>query len=351
VASSAGVPRRRARHWRVALIVVAAAASFSLLVVVAGSALADSAATLTDIDWLWLGLALMAQASSMAAFARTQRRLLRAGGTPVHLSSVMAVTYAGNAISVSLPLAGPEISTAFSFRQFITRQGIDPAVAAWALAVSGIVSSFAFGVVLAGGAVVSGSTTAAVLGLFAALVSLLPTICVLAALRYQAVRGALNRLLARLISISRRFFHGPSADTENALEQFLDRIAAIRLPRVQYAEVFGLALWNWVADCLCLACSIRATGSYIPWQGLFLAYGATMTAGSVGLTPGGLGIIEAVLSGALVAAGLQGRHAIAAVLVYRLVSFWVVIAAGWVVMAVLFRQTQPVAEPALPAKS
>src|SRR5258708_678897 len=155
------MPSSRARHWRIALIVAVVAGSFSFLGLVAGSTLADSAATIADIDWPWLVLALVAEAGSMAAFARTQRRLLRAGGTPVHLSSVMAVTYAGNAISVSLPLAGPELSPAFSFRQFISRQGIDPAVAAWALAVSGIVSSFAFGVVLAGGAIVSGNTTAA----------------------------------------------------------------------------------------------------------------------------------------------------------------------------------------------
>jgi hypothetical protein len=72
----------------------------------------------------------------MATFARSQRRLLGVGGTKVHLGSVLAVTYAGNAISVSLLLAGPELSTAFTFRQF-SRHGIDPAVAAWALAVSG----------------------------------------------------------------------------------------------------------------------------------------------------------------------------------------------------------------------
>ena len=103
--SSAGMSSGRARHWRTALIVAVAAGSFSLLGLVAGSTLTDSAAALADVDWPWLALALVAEASSMAAFARTQRRLLRAGGTPVHLSSVMAVTYAGNAISVSLPLA------------------------------------------------------------------------------------------------------------------------------------------------------------------------------------------------------------------------------------------------------
>jgi uncharacterized protein (TIRG00374 family) len=126
----------------------------------------------------------------------------------------------------------------------------------------------------------------------------------------------------------------------------LDRVAAVRLPRLQYLEVFALALWNWVADCLCLACAIRATGTPIPWPGLFLAYGAAMSAGSIGLTPGGLGIMEAALSAALVAAGIKAHHALAAVLVYRFISFWLVMAAGWAVMAFLIRNARPVPAPA-----
>ena len=177
---------------------------------------------------------------------------------------------------------------------------------------SGIVSSFAFAVVLAGGAVISGSTTTALFGLAGAVVWLLPSVCVLAALRYRTVRSFLNRLLARLIAISRRLVRRPGPGAEDFLDQFLDRVASLKLPTFQYAEVFALALWNWVADCLCLACAIRATGSYVPWQGLFLAYGAGMTAASIGLTPGGLGIVEAALSAALVAAGIRGGHAFAA---------------------------------------
>ncbi len=262
-----------------------AAGGVVLLGLVAGSTLTDSFAAFAHLDWPWLPLGLVAEAASMAAFARSQRRLLKVGGTPVHLGSVMAVTYAGNAISVSLPLAGPEVSTAFTFRQF-NRHGVAPAVAAWALAVSGMVSSFAFAIVLAGGAITSGSTTAGLLGLGGAAVSILPSVCVLAALRYQAVRRFINRLLARLIAISRTLIRRPGPGAEQFLEHFLDRIASLRLPPIRYAEVFALAVWNWVADCLCLACAIRATGSAVPWQGLFLAYGAGMTAGSIGLTPG-----------------------------------------------------------------
>jgi uncharacterized protein (TIRG00374 family) len=318
------------------LLAGVAVAGLGLLAALARSTLSESVASLAHVDWVWLPLAVLAEAGSMAAFARSQRRLLRAGGTKVHLGSVMAVTYAGNAISVSLPLAGSEVATAFSFRQF-SRRGIDPAVVGWALAVSGIISSLAFAVVLTGGALASGSATAAALGLAGAAVSLLPAFGVLAALRFPAVRRRLNRLLARVIAGSRRLFHRPGPGAEGALERFLDRVASLRLPRLQYLEVFLLAVWNWVADCLCLACAIRAAGTPVPWQALFLAYGAGMTAGSLGLTPGGLGIIEVALSTALVAAGIASNRALAAVLVYRLISFWLVVVAGWSVLALLGR--------------
>ena len=94
-----------------------------------------------------------------------------------------------------------------------------------------------------------------------------------------------------------------------------------------------------MADCLCLAAALSATGASPHWNGLFLAYGIAMTAGSVGLTPGGLGIIEATLAAALVGIGITGQHALAGVLVYRLISFWLVMAGGWAIMAVLVRRT------------
>jgi uncharacterized membrane protein YbhN (UPF0104 family) len=45
------------------------------------------------------------------------------------------------------------------------------------------------------------------------------------------------------------------------------------------------------------------------------------------------------VAAALVGAGVTGHHALAAVLVYRVVSFWLVMACGWVVMAVLVRSS------------
>jgi uncharacterized protein (TIRG00374 family) len=324
------------RTWRVASVLAAAGGGAVALGLAGRSMLAESATTFARVEWAWLPLAVIAEAGSMAAFARGQRQLLRAGATNVPLGSIIAVTYAGNALSVSLPLAGSEVATAFTFRQF-SRRGIDAALAGWALAVSGMFSSVGFALVLAGGAVASDSSRKAMLGLLGAAVALVPSLIVLAALRYRTVRDGLNRVMSRVVHSSRRFFHRPAVGAEDALNKFLDRVAALRLRRVQALRILALATWNWVADCLCLAAAIKATGSAVPWQGLCLAYGAGMAASSIGLTPGGLGIVEATLSAALVAAGMTAHRALAASLIYRLISFWLVMATGWTVMALLPR--------------
>jgi putative heme transporter len=308
----------------------------TVLALTGRATLTDSVTTFGHLDWPWIPLAVVAEASSMAAFARAQRRLLRVGGTNLRLGSVMAVTYAGNAISVSLPLAGPEAATGFIYRRY-HRLGIDQAVVAWALAVSGMFSSLAFALVLLGGAATSRSATASTFGLIGAGLALLPSVGVLAALRYDAARRVLNQILDRIAARSRRLFGRPGPDAAGAIERFLDRVASLRLSRLQYFEILTLAVWNWTADCLCLAFAIRATGANIPWQGLLLAYAAGMGAAGIGLTPGGLGVVEAALSATLVAAGIKDHRALAAVLVYRLVSFWLVMAAGWAVMAILSR--------------
>jgi len=52
---------------------------------------------------------------------------------------------------------------------------------------------------------------------------------------------------------------------------------------------------------------------------------------SVNITPGGVGITEGTVGLVLVASGLRTGQALAAVLLYRLISFWLVASAGWLV--------------------
>jgi uncharacterized protein (TIRG00374 family) len=300
--------------------------------------LTESVTSLDVLDWQWLFVAVVAEAGSMAAFARTQRRLLRAAGSDrLDIAPFMAVTYAGNAISSSLPVAGPGLSSAFFMRQFRHR-GLDDGAVAWTMIVSGLVSSVALALVLAVGAISAGSVTGALLGLGEAVLFLLPAAALLAALRFPAFRRAINRLLGLCLAGLRRAFGRPNPGVAAAFEASVEKLVAIRIPPYKYLGVLALSIWNWIADCLCLVTAILATGSLVPWRGLLLAYGAGITARSIGLTPGGIGVTEAALSGALVVAGMRGRAALDAVLIYRLISFWLVVASGWVVMAAIARR-------------
>lgn len=216
------------------------------------STLSGTGSALRHLDWAWIPPALVAEFTSMAAFARAQRRLLRGGGIDLQLVAVVAVTYAGNAISVSLPVAGPGVGTAFAFRQF-RRRGADLATASWALVVSGLISSFAFAPVVAGGAIASGNGSAAAMGLAVATLALTPIVAFLLALRYQAARRFINHTTTPVVKSLNRLRKRPETGPVPAFDSFLDRLASIKLPGLHYAEVVLLLLWNWVGDCLCLA--------------------------------------------------------------------------------------------------
>jgi putative heme transporter len=74
--------------------------------------------------------------------------------------------------------------------------------------------------------------------------------------------------------------------------------------------------------------SIVAVGAAVPRGGLLFAYGVGTAAGSVGVIPGGIGLVEAALAVSLMGAGVRHPLALAAVLVYRFVSYWMVISVG-----------------------
>jgi uncharacterized protein (TIRG00374 family) len=313
-------------------------ACLAALLVFDRSALGASLTALRRVRWGWLPVAVLAEALSMLAAARGQRTLLEAGGDHIPLRSVLGVAYAGNAIASTVPVAGVPAAVAYSFHQY-RRRGIDLPVSGWAFAVSWMIANLSFAVVLAAGALTVGHAVAAAAGAATSVFFLLPAVAILLALRYPWARRGIHRATAWAAERSRRLARDPRTGVAAmAVEGFLARVGTLRLPVRHAAEVFTLSLVNWATDIACLALAIRATGSPIPWHGLLLAYGAGMTAGSLGLTPGGLGIVEAALSAALVAAGMHTGNALAAVAVYRLLSFWSILAAGWVVLGLMARR-------------
>ena len=78
----------------------------------------------------------------------------------------------------------------------------------------------------------------------------------------------------------------------------------------------------------------------VPWSGVLLAYGVAQVVGSLPVVPGGIGIIEGSLAVILMEYGAGRVPALSAALVYRMVSFWLVIAIGWIAFGVIARHPQ-----------
>ena len=69
--------------------------------------------------------------------------------------------------------------------------------------------------------------------------------------------------------------------------------------------------------------SVQAFGGDMSIAVVAVVYLVGATVGQAAPTPGGLGAVEAALTAGLTAAGLDGGIALSAVLLYRLVTFWI----------------------------
>jgi uncharacterized membrane protein YbhN (UPF0104 family) len=100
------------------------------------------------------------------------------------------------------------------------------------------------------------------------------------------------------------------------------------------------SLGNWLFDYLALLAAITAVGARPRPTLVLLAYSAAMVLAMIPITPGGLGFVEAGLTGLLTLAGVPAGDAVLAVLAYRLVSFWLPLPLGGVA-ALLHRRRYP----------
>jgi uncharacterized membrane protein YbhN (UPF0104 family) len=301
------------------------------------SALAASFAVLGHLHWIWIPVVIMLESASMAAFAIMLQRLLAAGGARVGVRPMLATAYAANALSVSVPLAGPELATAFTFRRF-SSQGADAPLAGWALLAGGVVSSTAGALIAVGGGLSSGSILVAAVAVPGGVLAVAALVVLGAAARRPRLRAALEQSAAWALQHASRLLRRPADDPRRTVRAWADRLSSLRLPPSGWITVTGLALANWLTDAAVLTVSIHAAGAAVPWNLLLLVYGSGIAAQSLNITPGGLGAAEGTLAVALVAAGLRASQALAAVLLYRLASFWLVAAAGWLILLWLRRR-------------
>jgi uncharacterized protein (TIRG00374 family) len=315
---------RRAWPWLRFVLGVGVLALAVWVVASHGNELSQIPSRLSHLQWWWLIPALVMEIGSFVCFTRMEAELLRAGGLEAPQWPLFEMTFAAQAMANSLP-AGTAFASAYGFRWF-RRFGADTTLALWSLAgvlVASILSLSlvaAIGLALAAGEGASFDLVPVLIGI------LIATVAVAALFVYER---PLVAVVTQAVRVSRAVTGHPRGDAHLQVEHVLGWITAVRLSWKQMVRIVLWAGGNWVFDCACFALAFTAVGAPIPWKGLLLAYGAGQLAANLPITPGGLGAVEGTITIALVEFGGPLDSTTAAVLVYRLLSFWLVLVIGW----------------------
>jgi uncharacterized protein (TIRG00374 family) len=122
------------------------------------------------------------------------------------------------------------------------------------------------------------------------------------------------------------------------LGQVLPRLLEVAQQPRKLAEGIGGTLLLSAAYILCLAACVQAFHGSVAVASIAVVYLTGSALGSIIPTPGGLGAVEAALTAGLVAAGLHGTEAASAVLLFRLLTFWLPVPFGWAALSYLERK-------------
>ncbi len=122
------------------------------------------------------------------------------------------------------------------------------------------------------------------------------------------------------------------------LGQVLPRLLEVAQQPAKLAQGIGGTLLLSLSYIFCLAACVAAFGRSVPIAKIAVVYLTGSAISSIVPTPGGIGAVEAALTAGLTAAGVPGAAAASAVLLFRLVTFWLPIPFGWAALRYLERE-------------
>lgn len=276
------------------------------------------AETVADAEWGWVGAALAFSALSYLAAAMS---LLGFVPERVSFARTVVAQVAGSFVKLVAPAAvgGVALNT-----RFLQRAGIRPGLAVASVGASQLFGLASHILLLLSFGYLTGTEKTPEMTPSRAVIAGLLTVAVLV-----LVVTAVPFMRKFVVTRVRALFAG-------VVPRMLD---VLQRPKKLVTGIGGMLL---LTGCfvMCLDASIRAFGggetiSYASIAVVFLAGNAL---GSAAPTPGGMGAVEATLTLGLVAAGLEKEVAISAVLLFRLMTFWLPVLPGWISFNFLTRK-------------
>ncbi|MFG2339279.1 lysylphosphatidylglycerol synthase domain-containing protein [Streptomyces yangpuensis] len=278
----------------------------------------DFGTIIGDAQWGWVGAALAFSALSYFAAAMS---LL--GFVPERVSFLRTVVaqVAGSFVKLVAPAAvgGVALNT-----RFLQRAGVRPGLAVASVGASQLFGLASHILLLLSFGYLTGTEKTPEMTPSRAVIAGLLTVAVLV-----LVVTAVPFMRKFVVTRVRALFAG-------VVPRMLD---VLQRPKKLVTGIGGMLL---LTGCfvMCLDASIRAFGggeaiSYASIAVVFLAGNAL---GSAAPTPGGMGAVETTLTLGLIAAGLEKEVAISAVLLFRLMTFWLPVLPGWISFNFLTRK-------------
>jgi uncharacterized protein (TIRG00374 family) len=144
------------------------------------------------------------------------------------------------------------------------------------------------------------------------------------------VNDRVLRAVARTLqAVERRLPRWRAASDELPDRVFTERNLLRRSLGGAWPQAVATAAGRWIFDFLCLYAALLAVGARPSLSVALLAYSASQLLGQIPLTPGGLGVVEAGLTGTLALAAVPAAPAALATLAYRLASYWLPLPVGF----------------------
>ena len=285
--------------------------------------------TMARLDWWWILPAVAAEVASIVPLAEAQRAVLHAGGTDAPRWQMILVTFASNAISMSVP-AGVAVAEGYAYSKY-RGFGAKVTVAAWAELAAGAIAFSALAGLALGGAVIAGGSARVVLVTVLSVV-FAGSVAAAVLFRHPHVLVDIIRWLERHVG---RRLGAVVGRVSTRIRDIARALEGVHPSLATWAWAGALSALNWLLDVVCLALGFRAVGAMIPWGAVLLAFAGGKIVSSIGVTPAGLGYVEGGLVAVFVAYGTKGPTAVAAVLVYRALTLIGLVGIGWAIAAYL----------------
>jgi uncharacterized protein (TIRG00374 family) len=320
---------RRRRILRIAFTLASLFLGVHLLLPLVGGLEATAEALARATWWLpWLLLVL--EAGSFWAYGELLLVVVHAAGERPPRNLIQRATIVGASLGKTMP-GGSATAMAMTVAT-LRPHGLSGARMTAALAAAGAVSWATLALLLPVGAVlavIGGQTGAIALGaaVFAA-GAVIAAAFVPTALRHPERAGAFVEHVAGPIARGRLRRWVDPAKLGSLVSMGIASAAQLVHNRRALAAAGAWALANWLLDFLVLVTLTASIGGESALLPLLLVYVVGQVLAAVPITPGGVGVVEATMTGMLVASGAPAGEAIAAVLGYRLVSHWLPILVG-----------------------